>query len=1182
MKNRHSNMNLAKRTVFIFLSTLLCAIGYGQELQENPVFNVYNNQTDIKALKSIILKNGFYIPAGKTVTISIASFPYLIRNISKEQNYVLTKTFRSPGVTPNNIEQSRSIGDENQTVQYFDGLGRPSQVIQVMASPKYLDILQYKEYDGFGRESTSYLPHVKNKNKGGSLQSADSIKLDQLAYYSNPWDDVVKTGKPYAVALLENSPLGRILEQGATGVAWQPVATRSTVKRNSAGGHTIVAEYGINAAGDVPLWKMKADDKSADRTTNYSEGALNLTITKDENWIADSVKAGTTEEYKDTQGRVILKRVWASKTKSLNTHYVYDNFGNLRYVIPPGYNEPAIDESSEPFKELVYAYKYDGRQRLVKKKIPGKGWEYLVYNNNDQVVFTRDAEQLKRGEWSFTKYDVFGRVILNGIESGHSGDDHDNLQKTLAAYTGVLWEQPGSGLEGYTNNAIPTNLGSIIVHKVNYYDSYSDIPDLPFTNHSGYSNMLKGLLIATKTRVLDSNPVQWIWSVNDYNDDAQVVRQSRTNHLGGNDIITNEYNFSGQLVKTSQEHSTSLSGRTITISTKSEYDHVGRLLQVKKRINEQPEVIQAKLAYNEIGQLIGQSVHSEDNGITFWNTTSFAYNERGWQRKVGTPFFSYQLNYNVDNGGTVLNNAQYNGNISQQQWGHKSVMNKTFNYTYDNLDRLILGVSLDSIKIKEELSYDDMGNIKSLRRDDGTAFGYNYANDNKSNRLTGLSGGIGGNYTYDDNGNSLTDRQGTTLTYNYLNLPKTAKRVGGPDPIDISFTYDAGGNKLRKASSKEEDRNYIGGIEYSGNNIERIDTEEGYLLRNGTNYSYYYALKDHLGNIRSVIYKNPTTNKIEPIQKQDYYPFGKTKGILSGGNNKYLYNGKEIQQDLGGQLDYGARLYDAEIGRWNVVDPLAEQMRRYSPYNYAFNNPIRFIDPDGMLSRDFINDLWNKSHDGSTWTNQGDGNFSDSNGETVQEKDPPFKNYLNSFWGNLTSMGGDGEYWFGQDGQTYQVVNDKFYHVGFSQYTLVDELPPMGEYIDGTTAFPIGRARGIAKNIFLAGQAASEADVLVYLSLNAKKLVQYVGITNNFAVRAAAHLAKKGITIQKINGLGNLTRAQARSVEQVLIEYYGLGGKVGQTGQLLNRINSISDSRNVYKQSLKQGLKLLEQAGFKF
>ncbi|TWI21191.1 RHS repeat-associated core domain-containing protein, partial [Sphingobacterium siyangense] len=188
---------------------------------------------------------------------------------------------------------------------------------------------------------------------------------------------------------------------------------------------------------------------------------------------------------------------------------------------------------------------------------------------------------------------------------------------------------------------------------------------------------------------------------------------------------------------------------------------------------------------------------------------------------------------------------------------------------------------------------------------------------------------------------------------------------------------------------------YIGGIEYSkasGANpvIERIATEDGFLLNSSGTYSYYYNLTDHLGNVRVVLKKDgtPTVPVATVMQKQDYYPFGKTKSIATSINNKYLYNGKEMQTDLNGgthtlggsyvlegQLDYGARFYDAEIGRWNVVDPITDIDWQFfkkdlfagdldddefdddqgfnisynsSQYSYVMNNPISYVDLYGF------------------------------------------------------------------------------------------------------------------------------------------------------------------------------------------------------------------------------------------
>ena len=153
-------------------------------------------------------------------------------------------------------------------------------------------------------------------------------------------------------------------------------------------------------------------------------------------------------------------------------------------------------------------------------------------------------------------------------------------------------------------------------------------------------------------------------------------------------------------------------------------------------------------------------------------------------------------------------------------------------------------------------------------------------------------------------GNATKDgRTGTTLTYNVLNLPDTAKRSG----LNMSYVYTADGSKLRKQGGFDGNRDYVDGIEYSNTGIELIRTEEGIARRSGSSYNYEYNLTDHLGNVRYSFMKDANTGQPSRLQSDDYYAFGMRKSNAPVSlNNKYLYNGKELQDELG-QYDYGAR-----------------------------------------------------------------------------------------------------------------------------------------------------------------------------------------------------------------------------------------------------------------------------------
>ncbi|MFT3739681.1 MAG: RHS repeat-associated core domain-containing protein [Breznakibacter sp.] len=203
----------------------------------------------------------------------------------------------------------------------------------------------------------------------------------------------------------------------------------------------------------------------------------------------------------------------------------------------------------------------------------------------------------------------------------------------------------------------------------------------------------------------------------------------------------------------------------------------------------------------------------------------------------------------------------------------------------------------------------------------------------------------------------------TTVSYNHLNLPLCVAFPGGEK---IFYHYDAAGRKLAQSietPTGEGDKltEYVGAAVYADGQPSFVGHEEGRTVPdNGGGWRYEYFLRDHLGNTRAVVAGTLIPGSADVLQTTSYYPFGLVMAqtdhntvLPNYRENRYLYNGKELQGDgFGGVelgwLDYGARFYDPQIARWTTPDPLCEYHYNLAPNHYVMNNPVRFIDPFGL------------------------------------------------------------------------------------------------------------------------------------------------------------------------------------------------------------------------------------------
>ncbi|MCE3074673.1 DUF6443 domain-containing protein [Chryseobacterium gwangjuense] len=941
-------------------------------------------------------------------------------NLTTSENYIYSKTCLSG-----------DCSKSSENVQYFDSWGKPIQTIDIKATPLERDMVSHIGYDQYGRQTISYLPVPQTGTQNGAIYT--SPLANAPAVYGSE--------KISSEKILENSPLDRVQQQIQVGTAWSTKPARF--------------DYDANKDGEVTKYTV---------TTSWLNGRTNYTVANSGTYSINSLAKNTVTneddnisiEFKNKKGQTILVRR-KDGSQNVDTYYVYNEYGQLAYVIPPlAVQTGLLDQTT--LNNLCYQYYYDGWNRAVEKKVPGKGWEYIVYDKNDRVLMTQDANMGASKQWLFTKYDLLGRVAFTGIytSSQNYGSAGREAEQTLANNaSGNSYESRNTGgfnatgvTAYYTNSAYPTLFTKIL--SINYYDTYpagsmarptqifgentvsDNIADTYNTQHLPTASYVKNI-------ENDNWTVNYVW----YDKLGRAIGTHSVNHLGGYTKTESLLDFTGIVKQSKVYHKRLPSNAEKIISQTFEYDNKNRLQKVWHTVDGFAPELLAENSYNELSQLSNKKVGNNLQSI------DYAYNIRGALTRLNDPsatgkLFGYELKY-YDPISTAT--GKRTGNISEVIWKTDSdnILRK-YAYQYDALNRMTSGIFTEpnaSIPqnnfYNETATYDLGGNIATLQRNGNNYTGTAQLIDNLSyiyigNQLqtvTDSSGNYGGypeasgnTMGYDDNGNmkNHVDKGILQIDYNFLNLPNYIKfdktyvprfPFLGDYNVNTKYLYRADGTKLQKIYTYGIGRanaeantitEYLDGFQYEYEDTgdlfappvspKFIPTSEGYY--NFENNKYIYNYTDHLGNVRLSYTKNGSGTEI--IEENNYYPFGLKHNISFSENPyKYQYNGKEVQQETGWN-DFGARMYMSDIGRWGVVDPLAEQMRRHSPYNYAFNNPINFIDPDGMAPYDpramyGENSAFNGDFDPKTSIMGGDF-FPGSN------------SFLNSFWYDPSGGGG--------------------------------------------------------------------------------------------------------------------------------------------------------------------------------
>lgn len=755
-------------------------------------------------------------------------------SIAERMNSVHSQTFLKEGVTDGSIP---SLQDHEimQTTAYSNGLGKLLQTINWKATPSKQDILTVNEYDILGLPARSFLPFTKAHNSG--LFNQTGIQ-DVLAFYNNPPANVPQSAYPYSEQKKEKSPRLTVLEQSAPGESW-----------NLASGHTVKTKQRTNNTNEVRYW----DPVTLAGTTFYTAGQISVSEVTDEN----NVSSWT---YTDMEGHTILKKSMKGSDEVL-TYYVYDDYDNLKYIIPPEACKAMRTQGwtlTQTIKDKwVTEFWYDGFQRLVEKKIPEAAAIYTVYDRMGRVALTQDGLLRAQNKWMFTKYDRLGRAILTGVYTDATRTTRAAMQAYLDA-GGTLYEERSSAnyasQHGYTNQALP-DVSQCEVWTVTYYDdydfNYDTAADSVYRSDGDFSGAgfyrLQGKVTGTKTLIPGGISTTLSQNVFAQNGTYTQNPSGQTSVFYAGDEVTLDPDFQtydGQEVVVGPQSVPGGSVQSVTrnvawLTSVSFYDKYGRVIQTQSN-NSLGGTDVSNTEYDFPGKVLKtKTVHTTPNQ-TVTVRKRFEYDHAG--RLIAT----YQQN-NSDSEIMLAKNS-YNelGTLIEKKLhstnGGSSVL-QTVNYAYNIrgwLTKVNDPTSLGSDLFAMELKYESV---------DASITGTAQYNGNISQQIwaTSASGKHAYGYSYDEMNQLLsaeyekyvsgwnTDqgKYNESALYDLNGNIKTLSRYAGSMVDNLTFTLE--GNRLLGSDDALantamaldfEDR----GSTYSTSNTEYIYDANGNLI----------------------------------------------------------------------------------------------------------------------------------------------------------------------------------------------------------------------------------------------------------------------------------------------------------------------------------------------------------------